>query len=661
MQWLVALVMLPRRVKRGLLRMADVLLMTGCLLLAVMISGEWEALQGPEGAILLGVVALTTPLVLEVMGIYRIVLRYMNQHMALTLALGLLLSVVNLLVIDLLLGQLLSLHVLPVFALLVLVAVGGMRLLLRELYQLSRRPQRQPVVIYGAGEAGCELARALQHGGRYWPRAFVDDWRGLQGSLVEGLPVHHPDELDSLIQRLGLELVLLAIPSAPRCRRREILEKLARLSVPVQTIPGSEDLVSGRASVNDTCNVAVEDLLGREPVPAFPELTGADIRDKVVMVTGAGGSIGAELCRQILLQGPAVLVLVDNAEYALYTIEQELQRLLRSGASHSSVKAQLVSIQRGERMREILASFGVQTLYHAAAYKHVPLVEANLVEGIRNNVFGTLGLAMAAVEEKVETFVMVSTDKAVRPTNVMGATKRLTELMCQALAALETCSTRFCMVRFGNVLGSSGSVVPLFRRQIERGGPVEVTHPEITRFFMTIPEAAQLVIQAGAMGSGGEVFVLDMGEPVRIADLAANMIRLSGLEVKDDNHPDGDIEIVYTGLRPGEKLFEELLIGGDVHATRHPRIMTSREVFWEWPALEAFLGELYEAIQHSRHLRILQLLQEAPLDYRPADRMVDPVWQARHDRISSKLPAAGVGPREAPVSARVELQATKSV
>ncbi|WP_164508646.1 polysaccharide biosynthesis protein [Halomonas aestuarii] len=640
--------------------MADGLLVAGCLLLAMMLLGEREVLLGTTGAILVGVTALTTVLILEVMGVYRIVLRFMNQYMALTLAMGLLLSMINLLVLNLLLGQPLSLNVLPLFALLVLLSVEGLRLILRELYQWSRTPQRQPVVIYGAGAAGCELARALQHGGRYRPRAFVDDWRGLQGSLVEGLPVHHPDELESLIQRLGLELVLLAIPSAPRCRRRVILEQLARLSIPVQTIPGSQDLVSGRASVNDTCNVEVEDLLGREPVSVFAELTGADIRDKVVMVTGAGGSIGGELCRQILRQGPSLLVLVDNSEYALYVIDQELQDLVRSSASQARVKAQLVSIQRGDRMREVMASFGVQTLYHAAAYKHVPLVEANLVEGIRNNVFGTLGLALAAVEENVETFVMVSTDKAVRPTNVMGATKRLTELICQALAARKPSSTRFCMVRFGNVLGSSGSVVPLFRRQIERGGPVEVTHPDITRYFMTIPEAAQLVLQAGAMASGGEVFVLDMGEPVRIADLAANMIRLSGLEVKDDTHPEGDIEIVYTGLRPGEKLFEELLIGDDVLATGHPRIMTSHEVAWEWSALEGFLEELYEAMQHSRHLRILQLLLEAPLDYRPDGHVVDPAWQARHGRIYGTLASAGADSTQATV-ARLGLQASKSI
>ncbi|WP_280545714.1 nucleoside-diphosphate sugar epimerase/dehydratase [Halomonas sp. 11-S5] len=637
MHWLVALVMLPRRVKRGFLRLADVVLVAACLLLAVLLVDDIQALQGPVFAFLLVVVALATPLIFEFMGVYRIVLRYMNQHMALTLVTGLLLSVVNLLVLDLLLGQPLSLHVLPIFALLVLIMVGGLRMMLRELYQLSRCPQRQSVVIYGAGAAGCELARALQHGGRYRPRAFVDDWRGLHGALVEGLPVHHPDELESLVHRLDLELVLLAIPSAPRCRRRQILEQLAQLSIPVQTIPGSEDLVSGRARINETCNVAVEDLLGRDPVPAFPELMDADIREKVVMVTGAGGSIGAELCRQILGQGPAVLLLVDNSEYALYAIEQELQRLASRRASHSGVKALLVSVQRGERMREVIASFGVQTLYHAAAYKHVPLVEANLVEGIRNNVFGTLGLAMAALEEKVETFVLVSTDKAVRPTNVMGATKRLTELICQALSDLGTCSTRFCMVRFGNVLGSSGSVVPLFRRQIEQGGPVEVTHPEITRYFMTIPEAAQLVIQAGAMGSGGEVFVLDMGEPVRIADLAASMIRLSGLEVKDDDHPDGDIEIVYTGLRPGEKLYEELLIGGEVTATRHPRIMTSREVSWPWEQVEAFLEELHKALHASHSQRLKQLLMEAPLAYSSDDQLVDLVWQARASRTQVPL------------------------
>ncbi|MDN3554976.1 polysaccharide biosynthesis protein [Halomonas maura] len=633
MMGLETLVRMPRRWKRALLRLMDALLMAFSLLVASLLVRNDGSLGDGGGWLLLGVAIAASPLIFQLLGVYRVVLRFMHLRFMVSLVSGVGLVSACLLVIDQLAGWPVAWQAVPVFAMLAILAVSGLRLLLLELYLLSRHHPRKPVIIYGAGVAGCELARALHHGGLYRPCAFVDDWRGLQGSLVEGLPVYSPEQLENRIEQLGIELVLLAIPSAPRCRRRQILEQLERLSIPVQTIPGSEDLVSGRSRIADTCDVQVEDLLGRDPVPPFPELMTANIRDKVVMVTGAGGSIGSELCRQILAQEPRVLVLVDNAEHALYAIEQELQLWAGRHGSRVRLRGLLASIQQGERMREILSSFGVQTLYHAAAYKHVPIVECNLVEGLRNNVFGTLALATAAVEARVETFVMVSTDKAVRPTNVMGATKRLTELICQAFAGrrdLGHGKTRFCMVRFGNVLGSSGSVVPLFRTQIERGGPIEVTHPEITRYFMTIPEAAQLVIQAGAMGSDGQVFVLDMGEPVRIAELAASMVRLSGLEVKDDDHPEGDVEIHFTGLRPGEKLYEELLIGSDVQDTRHPRIMTSRECSWAWPELEAYLVELHDAMSTSQHRRIQELLIKAPLGYSPEGEMVDLVWEAQH-------------------------------
>ncbi|WP_290786806.1 UDP-N-acetylglucosamine 4,6-dehydratase family protein, partial [Halomonas sp.] len=411
---------------------------------------------------------------------------------------------------------------------------------------------------------------------------------------------------------------------------------------------------------NDVRDVAVEDLLGRDPVPQFPDLMDANIRGKSVMVTGAGGSIGSELCRQIIDHQPARLLLVDNCEFALFSIEQELQAHPGVGKSGVEVKPLLASIQRRDALASIFDGFEVHTLYHAAAYKHVPMVEYNLVEGIRNNVFGTLNLARTAMSAGVETFVMVSTDKAVRPTNAMGASKRLTELICQAFAH-GGCSTRFCMVRFGNVLGSSGSVVPRFREQIERGGPVKVTHPEITRYFMTIPEAAQLVIQAGAMARGGEVYVLDMGDPVLIQDLAVNMIRLSGLEVKDSEHPDGDIEIVHTGLRPGEKLFEELLIGEAVSGTRHDRIMTSREPFWEWPRLDAYLQKLERALGASDHMEVRRLLQAAPLAYRPDDSMVDLVWQARNDRLLAGSVPAEIELRARNFSGPVGLHSTKPV
>ncbi|MBB3185666.1 FlaA1/EpsC-like NDP-sugar epimerase [Halomonas fontilapidosi] len=616
--WLEALVRLPRRTKRWLLRVADMLVVAVAMLMALLLVGDAKTLlQGRTSAVMVAMV-LATPLCFEMLGIYRVVLRYMNRRVIKAMTAGVVFVAGGLLFLDLITGRPFAMRVVPVFAILALLGIGGLRLVLHELYQLSCRTQRKPVIIYGAGAAGCELARALQQGGHYWPRAFVDDWRGLQGSLVEGLRVHRPDELAGLVDRLDVELVLLATPSAPRCRRREILENLAELSIPVQTIPGTEDLVSGRALVNDTRNVAVEELLGREPVPPFPDLMAQDIQGKVVMVTGAGGSIGSELCRQILLQQPRRLVLVDSCEFALYSIEQELL-MATTGGPGSVCRSVLVSIQQQACLESLMRKEAVQTLYHAAAYKHVPLVESNLIEGIRNNVFGTLGLVKAAVAAGVESFVMVSTDKAVRPSNVMGATKRLTELICQAYASRypKEVATRFCMVRFGNVLGSSGSVVPRFREQIAQGGPVEVTHADITRYFMTIPEAAQLVIQAGAMGEAGEVFVLDMGEPVRIADLALSMIRLSGLEVKSAESLGGDIEIRYTGLRPGEKLYEELIIGDNASHTRHPRILTTREGYWPWDKLEPFLGRLEAAVAANDEQNIITLLKQAPLDYLP--------------------------------------------
>ncbi|WP_043531839.1 polysaccharide biosynthesis protein [Litchfieldella xinjiangensis] len=621
------LLRLPRQRKRHVLRAADAVLVSISLLLAILIQfTEWQQLwqSGALWSLLVTVVA--SQLIFHYLGLYRMVIRFMNEKGALLILQAVAATGLVLLTLNMVTGNALILAVPLIFTLLAILTVGGVRFFLRELYLHSVNNHRKPVIIYGAGTTGCELVNSLRHGGDYVPVAFVDDWRGLEGALVEGLPVHRPAELSALMERHAAELVLLAIPSAPRYRRREILSGLAEQQIPVQTVPGTADVLSGRARISDIRDVSVEDLLGREQVPPYPELMDSDIRYKCILVSGAGGSIGSELCRQILGQGPAKLLLLDNCEYALYAIEQELSKTAQETGLNLTITALLASVQQRDRLDAIIEAFNVQTVYHAAAYKHVPLVENNLIEGIRNNVFGTLNLVQAAVEGGVETFVLVSTDKAVRPTNVMGATKRLTELVCQAYAA-EKGATRFSMVRFGNVLGSSGSVVPLFRKQIERGGPVAVTHPNITRYFMTIPEAAQLVIQAGAMASNGEVFVLDMGEPVCIHDLAANMIRLSGLEVKDELNPEGDIEIVFTGLRPGEKLYEELLIGGDVTSTRHPRIMSSKEVFWERDQLERFLGLMKRAMNESNYERIKQLLLDAPVDYRPEGRITDHIWK----------------------------------
>ena len=436
-----------------------------------------------------------------------------------------------------------------------------------------------------------------------------------------------------MVEKYDVTQILLAVPSASRARRKRILESLMELSAEVLTVPDMKDIVEGRASIDQLKDVAIEDLLGRDPVTPQQSLMEANILGKVVMVTGAGGSIGSELCRQIVRYKPKTLVLFELSEFCLYQIDRELNQFIQDKGLSVEIIPLLGSVQRINRLMVTMKSFNVQTVYHAAAYKHVPLVEYNVVEGIRNNVFGTYYTAQAAIEAGVESFVLISTDKAVRPTNVMGTTKRMAELCLQALAEQENSKskgTRFCMVRFGNVLGSSGSVVPLFKRQIEVGGPITVTHPDIIRYFMTIPEAAQLVIQAGAMGKGGDVFVLDMGDPVRITDLAVNLIQLSGLEVKDEQHPYGDIAIEFTGLRPGEKLYEELLIGDNVEETAHERIMTAKERYLTLVEFEKHLNDLDKACHEFNYERIRELLLEVPTDFNPTDGIGDLVWCRLH-------------------------------
>ena len=422
------------------------------------------------------------------------------------------------------------------------------------------------------------------------------------------------------------------MPRENKKRIAKVLSRLENLPVEILSIPGSADLVSGKATIDELQQVSINDLLGRDSVTPNKSLLQANIKNKVVMITGAGGSIGSELCRQILAQKPTKIVLMELSEFALYSINGELQKLAKKLDYELIIVPLLGSVQHKTRLLTIMRTFCVQTIYHAAAYKHVPVVEHNVIEGVRNNIFGTLFVAEAAIEAQVETFVLISTDKAVRPTNVMGTTKRMAELVLQALADKTKQSkgkTRFCMVRFGNVLGSSGSVVPLFRAQIKGGGPITVTHPEIIRYFMTIPEASQLVIQAGAMGKGGDVFVLDMGDPVKIADLAAKMVHLSGMTVINDSNPDGDIAIEFTGLRPGEKLFEELLIGDDITLTDHRRIMSAHESWLPWPELEKILLKLDEACHEFAHEDIRRLLLQAPTGFVPKDGICDLVWNAK--------------------------------
>ncbi|WP_232513309.1 nucleoside-diphosphate sugar epimerase/dehydratase [Zobellella denitrificans] len=558
-------------------------------------------------------------------GLYRAVLRYLGHHATLVMMGGVAVSAVTMVLAAYYFNAFLPRSVPVIYASLALLLCGGARSMARALYNQSTKKQKTPVIIYGAGSSGRQLNTSLTHGSEYRAVAFVDDNPGLQKALLQGLTVYSPAELPWLVERYGAQKLLLAMPSISRQRRREIVDALEDLQIDMLTIPGMADIVSGKAKLNELHEVSVEDLLGRDPVEPFPDLISANIRGKVVMVTGAGGSIGSELCRQIVQQGPRTLVLFEMSEYALYQIDQELNGMCREAGYAVRIVPIMASVQRQNRLEAVMRAFGVQTVYHAAACKHVPLVEYNVVEGVRNNVFGTWRAAEAAINCGVETFVLISTDKAVRPTNVMGTSKRLAELVLQGLA-LRQQQTRFCMVRFGNVLGSSGSVVPLFKKQIRAGGPITLTHQEITRYFMTIPEAAQLVIQAGAMGRGGDVFVLDMGEPVRIIDLARKMVRLMGYEVKDKQNPDGDIEIRVTGLRPGEKLYEELLIGADEQPTLHPRIRAAREVHLPWPEVARLLDELEQACEHYNQPRIRELLLGAPTAFTPQDGICDLVW-----------------------------------
>jgi len=509
--------------------------------------------------------------------------------------------------------------------LLLLLSVGTSRFMVRawlgdEYQSILRRKGRPKVLIYGAGSSGRQLAAAMGNNPQMQVIGFLDDDDRLHGQVLNGLPIFDPKDLDRLVVTRQINDVLLAMPSLPRLRRNEVLSQIRAMQVSVRTLPSVTELAQGKVSVADLRELDVDDLLGREPVLPNHLLLGKKLVDKVVLVTGAGGSIGAELCRQILAVGPSKLLLIEQSEFALYTIHQSLQE--KSTRTETELVPLLASVQDSERIREIIDIWRPDTIYHAAAYKHVPLVEHNPAEGIKNNVFGTLRAARAAAEYGVADFVLISTDKAVRPTNIMGASKRLAEMVLQALAANGS-KTTFSMVRFGNVLDSSGSVVPKFRQQIKDGGPITLTHPEVTRYFMTIPEAAQLVIQAGAMARGGDVFVLDMGKPVKIIDLARRMIELSGLSVRDNDRPDGDMEIAISGLRPGEKLYEELLIGDNPASTSHPRIMKAQDDFIAWKTLAVELNALESALVTNDVTALRSLMEKLVSGYTPAAGIVD--------------------------------------
>ncbi len=569
---------------------------------------------GHDSAWLYVVAALSSIPIFGRFGLYRAVLRYIAGRAVLAILAGVTASVVVTLATDkLLLGRVVPDSAYVIYFFIAMLYVWGSRTAVRHFLELVTGP-RTRIIIYGAGESGVSLAMALKKNRDFQPIAFVDDDPGFRGNTLHGLEVFSPDTLEPLIARFGVSRVLLALPSMPRSKRTEIIRRLLALGVHVQTVPDFSDIVSGRAHMDEVHDLDIADLLGRDPVPPHPELLAACITDKVVMVTGAGGSIGSELCRQIVRLRPKCLILLEMSELALYSIDRELRLIAEPLGAQVEIVSLIGNAHQKQRVRDVMQAYRVQTVYHAAAYKHVPIVEQNVIQGISNNVMGTFHTAEAAAEAGVEIFVLISTDKAVNPTNVMGATKRVAELVLQGMHQ-RGFVTKFCMVRFGNVLDSSGSVVPLFRDQIVRGGPVTVTHPEVMRYFMTIPEAAQLVIQAGSMAHGGEVFVLDMGQPMLIVDLAKRMIGLMHMTVRDDANPDGDIAIEYTGLRSGEKLFEELVLGDNVTRTDHPMILRAREYALPWKYVRKVLDDLAAACKAFDCQRAICLLADAVAEY----------------------------------------------
>ncbi len=625
---------MSRARKRVLQVVVDVILLTVVFGVSMWLRlDSWLFLVNSKIWVALVPVLPLTVLIFVKLGFYRAVVRYIAARALATILLGAVLSGL-ILSLTVQLGNLPIPRSVPIiYTLLTFLLIGGSRFGFRELVAASQNRRKKRVVIYGAGAAGRQLLQMLRQGTEYQPIAFMDDSTQAQGTLVGGLRVFAPDQIDILVRSNGIEAVLLAVPSVSKARRSEILKSLEGYPLHLRTIPGMDDILSGKARIDDLNEIGIEDLLGRDPIAPRVDLLSANIRDKVVMVTGAGGSIGSELCRQILQLAPRHMVLFELSELALYSIEQELQAYKAAHGLDVHISPVLGSVQVPRRVERTMRIFKVQTVYHAAAFKHVPLVEHNVVEGIRNNVFGTMTVAEAAIAAGVEAFILISTDKAVRPTNVMGASKRLAEMVCQSLAkSPRNSGTTVSMVRFGNVLGSSGSVIPFFRKQIATGGPITVTHPDITRFFMTIPEAAQLVIQAGAMARGGDVFVLDMGDPVRIADLAAQMARLHGLKPVLFSTPasvktaPGEIGITFTQLRPGEKLFEELLIGNNPQSTAHPRIMTATELCRSPDEMAATLDQLAVACDRNDIERIRTVLVEAQTGYQPHYDIVDHGW-----------------------------------
>lgn len=662
----VGMLSLPRRYKRALQVVTDIVLVWIALWLAFLVRLGIDEMAEPVRVhvwLFVSAPVVAIPIFIR-FGMYRAVMRYFGNDALIAIGKAVSLSALLLAVVVYWHSNhsaIVPRSIVFNYWWLSLVLIGGLRLVMRQYFlgdwfaarqhvPFAKRDNGLPkVAIYGAGAAGNQLIAALRIGRAMRPVAFIDDDESIEGRIISGIQVYRSQDIQRMIDITGVEEILLAIPSATRARRREILSLLENYPLHVRSVPGFMDLASGRVKVDDIQEVDIADLLGRDAVPAQSDLLAHCITGMVVMVTGAGGSIGSELCRQILLLKPKALLLFEHSEFNLYSIHGELEQRINRESLSVRLVPFLGSIRDQKHLFDTMSIWRVDTVYHAAAYKHVPMVEHNIAEGVSNNVIGTLNTAQAALLANVSNFVLISTDKAVRPTNVMGSTKRLAEMVLQALSGevapvlfrdsanvARVNKTRFTMVRFGNVLGSSGSVIPLFHKQIQVGGPLTVTHPKITRYFMTIPEAAQLVIQAGSMGQGGDVFVLDMGEPVRIASLAEKMIHLSGLSVRSEKNPNGDIAIEFTGLRPGEKLYEELLIGDNVSPTQHPMIMTANEDYLNWEQLKEQLSALCKAVAEEDFIRVRQLLRELVSGYSPEGEIVDWVYQQRRLDIKTK-------------------------
>ncbi|MFK3774637.1 polysaccharide biosynthesis protein [Pseudomonas sp. NPDC089406] len=650
---------LPRRYKRALQVPVDLLLVWLALWMSFVVRLGWDDAGLPflsHPWLYLAAPVIAIPIFIR-FGMYRAVMRYFGNDALMVIFKAVTLSSLMLALVVYWYSNhttLVPRSIVFNYWWLSLVMLGGLRLLMRHYFMgdwfaaaqhvpfANRDDGQVRVAIYGAGAAGNQLLAALRMGRSMRPVAFIDDDPGIADRVISGLQVFKPSKIQRMIDATGAQEILMAIPSASRARRREILNDLEAFPLHVRSVPGLMDLASGQVKVDDIQEVDIADLLGRDAVPPEEGLLQRCITGKVVLVTGAGGSIGSELCRQIMGLGPTTLLLFEHSEFNLYSILSELEQRCQRESLSVRLLPILGSVRDAGKLLHVMQTWQVQTVYHAAAYKHVPMVEHNIAEGVLNNVMGTLHAAQSALQAGVANFVLISTDKAVRPTNVMGSTKRLAEMTLQALSRESSPvllgdshhvprinSTRFTMVRFGNVLGSSGSVIPLFRKQIKAGGPLTVTHPKITRYFMTIPEAAQLVIQAGSMGQGGDVFVLDMGEPVKIVELAEKMIHLSGLTVRSERNPAGDIAIEFSGLRPGEKLYEELLIGDNVDATRHPMIMSAHEDHLPWEVLKERLEQLLASVAGDDYGRVRQLLRETVSGYTPDGEIVDWIYQQR--------------------------------